>query len=109
MRHSSEDFIIRKFEDTNQERKIEDYIFKIILRPPTGQWVKDDPHGIQWRVRVQLERSKRESEVTCILRRSHTIVMKEVYVPNGLPSTMVLLNNIDVRLYVCGYEFKGKR
>ena len=40
MWHSSEDIIKRRFEDTNQESKIENYIFKIILRSPRGQWVK---------------------------------------------------------------------
>ena len=39
--HSSEDIIIRRFEDTNQYSKIEDYIFKITLRSPRGQWVKN--------------------------------------------------------------------
>ena len=38
--HSSEDIIIRRFEDTNQLSKIENYIFKITLRSPRGQWVK---------------------------------------------------------------------
>ena len=38
--HSSEDIIIRWFEDINQYSKIEDYIFKITLRSPRGQWVK---------------------------------------------------------------------
>ena len=38
--HSSEDIIIRRFADTNQWSKIEDYIFKITLRSPRGQWVK---------------------------------------------------------------------
>ena len=37
--HSSEDIIIRRFEGTNQYSKIEDYIFKITLRSPRGQWV----------------------------------------------------------------------
>ena len=37
--HSTEDIIIRRFEDTNQWRKIEDCIFKITLRFPRGQWV----------------------------------------------------------------------
>ena len=37
--HSSEDIIIRRFEDTNQQSKTEDYIFKITLRSPRGQWV----------------------------------------------------------------------
>ena len=37
--HSSEDIIIRRFEDTNQQSKIENYIFKITLRSPRGQWV----------------------------------------------------------------------
>ena len=37
--HSSEGFLIRRFEDTNQWIKIEDYIFKIAFRSPTGQWV----------------------------------------------------------------------
>ena len=37
--HSSEDIIIRKFEDTNQKSKTEDYIFKITLRSSRGQWV----------------------------------------------------------------------
>ena len=37
--HSSEDIIIRRFEDTNEKSKIEDYIFKITLRSPRGQWV----------------------------------------------------------------------
>ena len=40
--YSSEDIIIRRFEDTNQQSKIEDYIFKITLRSPRGQWVKDE-------------------------------------------------------------------
>ena len=40
LRHSSEDIIIRRFEDTNQYNKIEHYIFKITLRSPRGQWVK---------------------------------------------------------------------
>ena len=39
LRHSSEDIIMRRFEDTNQESKIEDDIFKITLRSPRGQWV----------------------------------------------------------------------
>ena len=34
--HSSEDIIIRRFEDTNQQSMIKNYIFKITLR---GQWV----------------------------------------------------------------------
>ena len=38
--HSSEEIIIRRFGDTNQQSKIEDYIFKIISRSPRGQWVK---------------------------------------------------------------------
>ena len=38
--HSSEDIIITIFEDTNQQSKIENYIFKITSRSPTGQWVK---------------------------------------------------------------------
>ena len=37
--HSSEDTITRRFEDTDQFSKIEDYIFKITLRSPRGQWV----------------------------------------------------------------------
>ena len=37
--HSSEDIIIKSFEDTNQLSKIEDYILKITLRSPTGQWL----------------------------------------------------------------------
>ena len=37
--HSSEDIIIRRFENTNQKSKIEDYIFKITLKSPRGQWV----------------------------------------------------------------------
>ena len=37
--HSSRDIIIRKFEATNQYSKIENYIFKITLRSPRGQWV----------------------------------------------------------------------
>ena len=36
--HSSEDIIIKRFEDRSS--KIEDYIFKISLRSPRGQWVK---------------------------------------------------------------------
>ena len=32
--HSSEDTIIRRFEDTNHKSKVEDYIFKITLRSP---------------------------------------------------------------------------
>ena len=39
--HSSEDIIIRRFEDTNQYSKIEDYIFKITLRSPRGHWVNN--------------------------------------------------------------------
>ena len=49
--HSSEDIIIRSFEDTNQWSKIEDYIFKIILRSPRDQWVNLWPHDsymCQW-------------------------------------------------------------
>ena len=38
--HSSEDIIIRRFEDTNQYNKIENNIFKITLRSPSVQWVK---------------------------------------------------------------------
>ena len=38
--HSSEDIIIRRFEDTNLYSKTEDYIFKITWRSPRGQWVK---------------------------------------------------------------------
>ena len=38
--HSSEDIIIRRFEDTNQYSKIENYIFKMTLRSPRDQWVK---------------------------------------------------------------------
>ena len=38
--HSSEDIIIGRFEDTNQQSKIEDYIFKITLSSPRSQWVK---------------------------------------------------------------------
>ena len=38
--HLSEDIIIRRFDDINQQSKIEDYIFKITLRSPKGQWVK---------------------------------------------------------------------
>ena len=37
--HSSEDIVIRRFEVINQYNKIEDYIFKITLRSPRGQWV----------------------------------------------------------------------
>ena len=37
--HSSEDIIIRRFQDTNQQSKIENYIFKITLRSPRDQWV----------------------------------------------------------------------
>ena len=37
--HSSEDIIIRRFRDNNQSSKIEDYISKITLRSPRGQWV----------------------------------------------------------------------
>ena len=37
--HSSEDIIIRRFEDANQKSKIEDYIFEITLRSTRGQWV----------------------------------------------------------------------
>ena len=38
MWHSSEDIIIRTFEDTNQWSKIENYIYKMALRSPRGQW-----------------------------------------------------------------------
>ena len=38
--YSSEDIIIRRFEDTNQYSKIEDYILKITLRSPRGHWDK---------------------------------------------------------------------
>ena len=38
--HSSEVINIRRIEDTNQQSKIEDYIFKTTLRSPKGQWVK---------------------------------------------------------------------
>ena len=34
--HSSQHIIVRRFEDTNQKSKIEDYIFKITLRSPRG-------------------------------------------------------------------------
>ena len=46
--HSSEDIIIRRFEDNNQHNKIEDYFFKITLRSPRGQWVKGPvtPYGV---------------------------------------------------------------
>ena len=43
--HSSEDIIIRRFEDTNQQSKIENYIFKITLRFPRGQWVNYPNHA----------------------------------------------------------------
>ena len=43
LRHSSEDTIIRRFEDTNQLSRIEDDIFKITFRSPRGQWVKGAP------------------------------------------------------------------
>ena len=43
LRHLSEDIIIRRFEDTNQYSKIENYIFKITTRSPRGQWVKYFP------------------------------------------------------------------
>ena len=36
---SSQDIIIRRFEDTNQYSKIEDYIFRMALRSPRGPWV----------------------------------------------------------------------
>ena len=39
--HSSEDIIIRQFEETNQQSKTENYIFKVTLRSPRGQWVKE--------------------------------------------------------------------
>ena len=38
--HSSEDIIIRWFEDSNQESEIENHIFKITLRSPKSQWIK---------------------------------------------------------------------
>ena len=43
--HSSKDIIIRRFEDTNQQNKIENYIFKITLRSPRGQWVNNTHTG----------------------------------------------------------------
>ena len=41
--HSSEDIIIRRFEDTNQLSKVENYIFEITLRSSWGQWVNSSP------------------------------------------------------------------
>ena len=38
--HSSEGIIMRRSEDTNQQNKIENYIFRIAFRSPKGQWVK---------------------------------------------------------------------
>ena len=37
--HSSEDIIMRRSEDTNQQNKIERNIFRIAFRFPRGQWV----------------------------------------------------------------------
>ena len=51
--HSSEDIIIRRFEDTNQLSKIEEYFFKITLRSPKGQWVKS--WKLCWKGNDQLE------------------------------------------------------
>ena len=38
--HSSEGIIMKRSEDTNQQNKIENYIFRIAFRSPRGQWVK---------------------------------------------------------------------
>ena len=38
--HSSEGIIMRRSKDTNQQNKIENYIFRITFRSPRGQWVK---------------------------------------------------------------------
>ena len=38
--HSSEDIIKRRFKNTNQKSKIENYSFKSTLRSHRGQWVK---------------------------------------------------------------------
>ena len=38
--HSSEGIIMRRSEDTNQQNKIKNYIFRIAFRSPRGQWVK---------------------------------------------------------------------
>ena len=40
--HSSEDIIMRRFEDTNQQSKIEGCFLRTILRSPRCQWVKTE-------------------------------------------------------------------
>ena len=42
--HSSEGIIMRRSEDTNQQNKTENYIFRIALRSPRGQWVNSLSH-----------------------------------------------------------------
>ena len=42
--YSSEGIIMRRSEDTNQQKKFENYILRISLRSPRGQWV-NSPHS----------------------------------------------------------------
>ena len=56
MWHSSDDINIRRFEDTNQQSKIGDYIFKITLRCPMGneliiEWDIQGP--VQYRISIR--------------------------------------------------------
>ena len=50
--YSSEDIMMRRFEDANQQSKLENYIFKITLRSLRGQWVKTT-HQNQSHVNIQ--------------------------------------------------------
>ena len=42
--HPSEGITLRKSEETNEQNKIENYIFKIASRSPRGQWVNNGVH-----------------------------------------------------------------
>ena len=45
--HSSDAIIVRRSEDTNQQNKIENYIFRITFRSPRGEWVNKIYEGSQ--------------------------------------------------------------
>ena len=47
--HSSDGIVMRRSEDTNQQNKIENYIFRIAFRSPRDQWVNHYYHNmIHW-------------------------------------------------------------
>ena len=53
--HSSDAIIVRRSEDTNQQNKIENYIFRITFRFPRGEWVNkiyEGSHGCRVAVGV---------------------------------------------------------